>query len=142
MLYLVHLAWVGFELTTLVVIGSDCIGSCQSNYHMMTTTTVTLISLVLFDWRLSTRYSTLETSLISTDLIFSLFIWHAIHISTCTCTYRYFTKTHVYIILKHIQSNLPYVTFSGNREIWSHKAGGRFNTGLIDIKCTVRGNKN
>jgi hypothetical protein len=25
---------VGFELTTLVVIGTDCIGSCQSNYAM------------------------------------------------------------------------------------------------------------
>jgi hypothetical protein len=25
--------WVGFELTTLVVIGTDCIGSCKSNYH-------------------------------------------------------------------------------------------------------------
>jgi len=65
MLYLVHLAWVGFQLTTLVAIGSDCIGSCQSNYHMIMTTTDPLISLVLFDWRLSTRYSTLETRLIS-----------------------------------------------------------------------------
>ena len=33
MLYQVHLAWVGFELTILVVIGTDCIGSCKSNYH-------------------------------------------------------------------------------------------------------------
>ena len=31
MLYPVHLAWVGFKLTTLVVMGSDCIGS---NYHI------------------------------------------------------------------------------------------------------------
>ena len=30
--------WAGFELTTLVVIGTDCIGSCKSNYHMITTT--------------------------------------------------------------------------------------------------------
>ena len=29
----------GFELTTLVVIGTDCIGSCDSNYHTITTTT-------------------------------------------------------------------------------------------------------
>ena len=29
----------GFELTTLVVIGTDCIGSCKSNYHTTTTTT-------------------------------------------------------------------------------------------------------
>jgi hypothetical protein len=39
MLYQVHLTWVGFELTTSVVIGTDCIGSCISNYHMITATT-------------------------------------------------------------------------------------------------------
>jgi hypothetical protein len=33
MLYRVHLARVAFELTTIVVIGTDCIGSCKSNYH-------------------------------------------------------------------------------------------------------------
>ena len=38
MLYRIHLAWVGFELTALVVIGNDCIGSCKSNYHTITTT--------------------------------------------------------------------------------------------------------
>jgi hypothetical protein len=38
MLYRVHLAWVGFELTTLVVIGTDCIGSYKSNYHTIMTT--------------------------------------------------------------------------------------------------------
>ena len=38
MLHRVHLAWTGFELTTLVVIGTDCIGSYKSNYHMITTT--------------------------------------------------------------------------------------------------------
>ena len=36
-LYRVHLAWSRFELTTLVVIGIDCIGSHKSNYHMITT---------------------------------------------------------------------------------------------------------
>ena len=38
-LYRVHLAWAGFELTTLVVIGTDCIGSRKSHYHTITTTT-------------------------------------------------------------------------------------------------------
>jgi hypothetical protein len=38
-LYRVHLdIWMGFELTTLVVIGTDCIGSCKSNHHTTTTT--------------------------------------------------------------------------------------------------------
>ena len=39
MVYRVHLAWVGFELTALVVIGTDCTGSYQSDYHTITTTT-------------------------------------------------------------------------------------------------------
>jgi len=37
MLYRVHLVWAGLELTTLVVIGTDCIGSYKSNYHTITT---------------------------------------------------------------------------------------------------------
>jgi len=39
MLYHVHVAWVGFELTMLVAIGTDCLVSYKSNYHMITTTT-------------------------------------------------------------------------------------------------------
>ena len=39
-LYRVHLAWVGFELTTLVVIGTDCIGGYKSDYHAITTMTI------------------------------------------------------------------------------------------------------
>ena len=37
-LYRVHFAWSRFELTTSVVIGTDCIGNCRSNYHTITTT--------------------------------------------------------------------------------------------------------
>ena len=33
------LPWSRFKLTTSVVIGTDCIGSCKSNYHMITATT-------------------------------------------------------------------------------------------------------
>ena len=42
MLYRLHLASAGFELSALVVIGTDCIGSCKSNYHAITTTTAPL----------------------------------------------------------------------------------------------------
>ena len=42
MLYRVHLAWTRFELTTLVMIGTDCISSSKSNYRMITTTTAPL----------------------------------------------------------------------------------------------------
>ena len=45
MLYRVHLAWAGFELT-LVVIGTDCICSYKSNYHTITATTAPT-----FQWR-------------------------------------------------------------------------------------------
>ena len=38
MLYRIHLAEAGFELTKLVVIGIDCIGSYRSNYHATITT--------------------------------------------------------------------------------------------------------
>jgi len=38
LLYWIHLVWAGFDLTTLVVIGTDCIGSNKSNNHMITTT--------------------------------------------------------------------------------------------------------
>ena len=37
-----------FELSTLVVIGTDCIGSSKSNYHTITTTTVPVLFLCLF----------------------------------------------------------------------------------------------
>ena len=30
--------WTGVELTTLVVINTDCTGSCKANYHMTTST--------------------------------------------------------------------------------------------------------
>ena len=35
---------MGFELTTLVVIGTDCTSSCKSNYHTITTTMAPLIN--------------------------------------------------------------------------------------------------
>jgi len=44
MLYGVHFAWAGFELTTLVVIGTDCTGSCKSNNYTITTTTAPCLS--------------------------------------------------------------------------------------------------
>ena len=37
-LYRVHLACAGFELTTLVVMDTDYIGSFMSNYHTITNT--------------------------------------------------------------------------------------------------------
>jgi len=46
MLYRVHLAMIGAQTHNLVivVIGTDCTGSCKSNYHTITTTTIPLSS--------------------------------------------------------------------------------------------------
>jgi hypothetical protein len=37
------LPWSRFEQTTSVVIGTDCIGSCKSNYHTITATVAPII---------------------------------------------------------------------------------------------------
>ena len=47
-LYWAYLPWAEFELTTLVVIGTDCIGGCKSNYHMITTTTAPFVIIDAF----------------------------------------------------------------------------------------------
>ena len=38
-------AWAELELTTLVVIGTDCTGSCKSNYHTTTTMTAPITNM-------------------------------------------------------------------------------------------------
>ena len=42
------LPWSRFELTTSVVIGTDCIGSCKSNYHTITTMTAPHLLIIQF----------------------------------------------------------------------------------------------
>ena len=39
--------WTGFELTTLVVMGTDCTGSCKANYHTITTTTTSGVFMII-----------------------------------------------------------------------------------------------
>ena len=48
MLYRVHLA-IRWILTTLVVRGIDCIGSCKSNYHTITTFPDCIYNMYVFD---------------------------------------------------------------------------------------------
>jgi hypothetical protein len=45
-----NLLKTGLELATLVVIGTDCTGSCKSNYHMITTATPPKIKLGKHYW--------------------------------------------------------------------------------------------
>jgi hypothetical protein len=58
--------WLRFELTTSVVIDTDCIGSCKSNYHTITVTTAPQSkwicglwkndSFVSFNWKITYKY--------------------------------------------------------------------------------------
>ena len=56
MLYRVHLACPRFELTTLVVIATDCISSYKSNYHMITTTTAPWVSYININFKMSVDF--------------------------------------------------------------------------------------
>ena len=51
--------WSRFELITSVVIGTDCLGSCKSNYHTITATPAPLI------WRKSLSIWQESTSIYS-----------------------------------------------------------------------------
>ena len=42
--------WSRFKLTTTVVIGTDCLGSCKSNYHTITAMTAPQIGFNLETW--------------------------------------------------------------------------------------------
>ena len=63
MWYRVHHAWAEFQLTTLVAIGTDGIGSYKSNYHMIITATCKILTIKdlqqtsLWSWRLSIAIS-------------------------------------------------------------------------------------
>jgi hypothetical protein len=50
MLHRVHHTWAGFELTTLVVIGTDCIDICKSNYNMLLN-----ISIRYYIWNVTSK---------------------------------------------------------------------------------------
>jgi hypothetical protein len=59
-MYQAHLARVGFELATLVVIGTDCTGSCKSNYRtimtMTTPWTMTFMIIYMFGLNQPPKY--------------------------------------------------------------------------------------
>ena len=50
MLYRGRFTWAVFELTTSVVIGTDCIGRYKSNYHTITTTPTSQFKEICLNW--------------------------------------------------------------------------------------------
>ena len=78
MLYRVHLAWAVFEPTTLVMIGTDCIGSCIYNYQTITTAPKLIGTLqnecYKFQKKLTEETKTLSKSELWKKLSFSVFM--------------------------------------------------------------------
>ena len=72
MLYRVHLPWAGFELTSLVVIGTDGICSCKPNYHTITATTVPK-KVEKYPWYIRSVNTNLLISFFNIKLIFTSF---------------------------------------------------------------------
>ena len=83
-----------FELTTSVVIGTNCTGSCRSNYHTITTTAVPLWVVVpAIVWYLVLT-STIAISALNTTSSFEFY----------SCLWRLVFDTNTYMI--KIVSNL------------------------------------
>jgi hypothetical protein len=84
MLYRVHLAWTVFELTTLVVISTDYIGSCRSNHHTITTIIwLSNISLLSVSDEGYCRNPLCELRLISTFLLYKIMTWCSLQQGRC-----------------------------------------------------------
>ena len=78
---------VGFELTTLVVIGADCTASCKSNYHTMTTMSdfLSLVQRLLCD----SIYPNISLQLRKKNILES-FHYHFYYLSPISVVYSFF----------------------------------------------------
>ena len=72
--------WSRFELTTLVLICTDCIGSCKSNYHANTPQRPFVSEAFLTNWK-SLKYIILFT--------FSVLAWLVFRLSNYLLLYMY-----------------------------------------------------
>ena len=80
MLYRVHLAWIGFKLTTLVVIGAYCISIYKSNYHIYMIMNMTALPLLENHHLFSSRKGSLRV-VVSLEG-YNLVVFY--NLSTCT----------------------------------------------------------
>jgi hypothetical protein len=64
-----------FELTTLVVIGTDCIGSCKSNYYAITTTTMRFVFNIFMKYTINQTYGINEDAIkdVRSRIMYDLF---------------------------------------------------------------------
>ena len=67
--------WSRFELTTSVVVGTDSIGNCQSNYHAITSTTAPHLLFEIFKIQLSFYVRVVQISFSIWNKIFDVMVW-------------------------------------------------------------------
>jgi hypothetical protein len=94
--------WMGFELTTLVVKGTDCTGSCKSNNHTITTP---MAPVYMFFGCLRSVYCVPNVAIVCSWMIFS----------------NVYSQTHSYnkILHKWLQNAWNHLLFEQSRE-WLH----------------------
>jgi hypothetical protein len=89
---------MGFELTTLVVIDTDCIGSCKSNYH-----TITSINTIVTDIEGNIRIYRLPSGR-GTDHEIDISLASSVYITLChgrDCMVVGFTTTYAISVYHH-----------------------------------------
>ena len=111
MLYQIHLAWTGFELTIFVVIGTYCTSSCKSNYHTTTITTslpevLDGINVMWYVWLrfdisalLQVKCQIYESIWVAwnchgeilQNVYYNAWIWQLLWFKFCCCIYLYIT---------------------------------------------------
>ena len=64
--------WSRFKLKTSVVTGTDCIGSCKSNYHMITATTAP----TFIDWLINYCLGHIVQTLIMIDWLIDWLVFN------------------------------------------------------------------
>ena len=95
MLYRVQLPWAGFELTTLVAICTDCIGSCKSNYHTITTTTVS--TMIRFSFTLM-KGNTMTSDNVYYITTWLFVVWKCLHADEICLSVTTWVWWHQYLV--------------------------------------------
>ena len=129
MLYPVHLAWEGFELITLVVIGTDCIDMYNSTYHTITTTTASTRHFIFWNYKiyeqclLSDPPLFIPNSVISSSGHYLLF-WAEYWVQCGTDAKGWYLETHIDHVRFHpwrpsSSSNWYHILLlSGSQGVW------------------------